>query len=342
MRGSSLVFSLLVFLLISLATLFSIGRADHFQKQLIFWLVALAIIISSAWIRYENLLRPPYLWLLIGLGLMLLLINLALPNKSWIQFGNFSLQPSELTRLPFLAILALFLGKFGGELRSNAYLALSLAAIMPFVLLILIQPDFGVALLYLATWFIAIINFASARQIVAVILLGTILASFAWVAVLRPYQKERLLNFAIPDRDPLGSGYNLKQVRIALGSAGLFGKGFGQGTQAKLGFLPSAETDFLLVSFLEEWGALGFLIYTLAIVLLLTSLARENDFQANPLIQAFGLVVLIHFALRYVITTAVNLGVAPIIGVPTPFLSYGGSHLITDALLLAVWRSGRA
>jgi rod shape determining protein RodA len=328
-------------MLISVSTLFSIGKENQFEKQIFFWVISLVIFFSSFFVKYQNFLRAPYVWIIVPLLFVPLVVNLFLANKSWINFGSFSLQSSELTRLVLLIILSIFLSKFYGQLKSNFYVLMSLLAITPLILLLLLQPDFGMTMLYFLTWFFAILNFISFRQFLKIMLIAAVGFLVAWFFILKPYQKERILTIALPERDVLGSGYNLKQVKIAVGSSGFWGKGFGQGTQARLGFLPSAETDFLLASFFEEWGFFGFLIYSLAVFLFLFSIYRENRFYADPLLQSFGLLILVHFAIRFIFTTAVNLGVAPIIGLPTPFLSYGGSHLLTDFLILSVWRSGR-
>ncbi|MEK7673790.1 MAG: FtsW/RodA/SpoVE family cell cycle protein [Patescibacteria group bacterium] len=326
-------------MLISISTLFSIGKEGFFERQILFWVISLIIFFSSYFIKYQNILRAPYIWIVMGISFIPLFINLFLANKSWINFGTFSIQPSEFARLSLLILLSIFLSKYNSRLKSNVYIAGSLFIIAPLILLLLAQPDFGMTMLYSLTWFFAILNFISIKQFLKIALGIFVIFLIVWFFAFKPYQKERIITMIFPQRDVLGSGYNLNQVKIAVGSAGFWGKGFGQGTQAKLGFLPSSETDFLLASFLEEWGIFGFLIYSFAVFLFLFSIYRENQFYSEPLLQTFGLLILIHFSIRFIFTTAMNLGIAPIVGLPTPFLSYGGSHLITDFLILSVWKN---
>ncbi|KKS18497.1 MAG: Rod shape-determining protein RodA [Parcubacteria group bacterium GW2011_GWC1_41_7] len=313
------------------------------MKQFGFWIASFVILLSSMWVRYQNLMRPPYSIIFFSILGFFFVFNLLLPNKSWITVGPLSIQPSEFGRIALVMLLAMFFSKFSERLegRGQFYVWLSLVSIAPLLFAVVIQPDMGMTVLYLLTWFFGLLNFISFKKFLSMCGIFLLLFVVMWFLVLKPYQKDRILAIAVPDRDPLGAGYNLTQMKIAVGSAGFLGKGFGQGTQARLGFLPEAHSDFLLASFLEEWGFLGFLIFSFTMCVFLVSVAKENSFFADHLSQSFGIIMLIQFAIRFTFTMAMNLGVAPIIGLPTPFFSYGGSHLLADALMLAVWNSGR-
>ncbi len=346
-RGLKLNFKILLILtilmLISLSTLFSLGKVENFYKNLFFWVIAFLIIFSPAIIRYDYLFRFPYLQFFYTLSIILLIILFIIPskNRSWIQIGDFSLQPSEFTRIFFLIILAIFLSKYYHLMKNNFFIFLSFLVVSPFMILILLQPDLGMFILYFLTWLAAISLYLPFKKLIQITLLLILIVAISWIFLLKDYQKERILTFINPYKDPLRSGYNIIQLKITLGSAGFWGKGYNQGTQGRLGFLPSATTDFILASFIEERGFIGLFLYCFLMTIFLSIIYFENQFITNPLYYTFSNLLLIHFAIKFLLTTGVNLAILPIIGLPVPFLSYGGSHLISDAILLAIWHSLR-
>lgn len=338
-----IVIYLLIFMIFSLSTIFSIGKTDQFIKQIIFWIVSFFILFSSFYINYSNMIRYPYFYILYIFSLFILFLTLIFPTKEniWFNIGGFYIQPSEFTRIIFLLTLTLFISKNVDYLKNNFFLFISFLIISPFIFFIGLQPDLGMILLYILTWIIIVINFISLRQILILFLIFSILSLFAWHFILKDYQKLRIITFLNPDIDPLKYGYNSKQLKITIGSAGFWGKGFGNSTQAKLGFLPAAETDFILASFIEERGILGFLIYSLVFLLLLKTLIFESNFIKDPLGQVFANILVIHLAVKFLLTSAINLSLFPIVGLAVPFLSYGGSHLISDFILLSIWHNFR-
>lgn len=339
----TILLALLVLMSFSLSTLFSIGKTDAFIKSIIFWSIGFIILFSSIYIRYSTIFRYPhfqFFYLIILISLILLFI-LPSKNRMWFSLLGYSIQPSEFARIIVLITLSIFISKYYNYLKNNIYLFLSFLVVSPIVILILAQPDLGMSLLIFATWFFSIIIFLRWRQIVLLILIIILLSIISWNFVLKEYQKERILTFINPDRDPLKFGYNIRQVKIAVGSAGFWGKGFGMGTQAKLGFLPSAETDFILTSFIEERGLIGFLIYSFLVFLIIKTILFESNFIKDPLGQVYSYLLVIHLAIKFLLTSSINLGFFPIIGLAVPFMSYGGSHLISDFILLAIWHNFR-
>lgn len=338
-----IILSLTLLMLISLNTLFSIGKIEYFYKNLLFWIISFLIIFSSLFIKYDALLKSNLFYIFYILSLLILLSVFFLPSKErlWIQIDQFNFQPSEFTRIIFLITLSIFISKYYHILNNNFYLFLSFLTVSPFLIIIFLQPDLGMFLIYFLTWLISVSIFLSPSKIFKLTFLIITFVLISWFFVLKDYQRERILNFINPYRDPLKSGYNLIQLRITLGSAGFWGKGSGFATQAKLGFLPSSHTDFILASFIEERGFLGLILYSFLILFLFFTLYHENKFIVDPLANVFTNILLIHLALRFIITTGINLSIFPIIGLAVPFLSYGGSHLISDALLLAIWHSLR-
>ncbi len=344
MKLNFIIISILaIYMLFSLSTIFSIGDIDAFYKQIIFWSIAFLIIISSQFIHYDSILRFPYLQIFYLISIISLIALFILPSKEriWFNISGFAIQPSEFVRIIFISSLAIFISKHYNLLKNYFFLFLSFLITSPLTLLIFLQPDMGMFILYFLTWLFSVLIFLSKKQIFYISLILIILFLIGWFFIFKDYQKERILTFINPERDPLKSGYNLKQLRITIGSAGLLGKGFGKGTQARLGFLPSSKTDFILASFIEERGLIGFLIYVILFLIFLRTLLFEGNLIKDPLGVCFSNILVIHFGVKFLLTTAVNLGIFPIVGLAIPFLSYGGSHLISDSILLSIWHNFR-
>ncbi len=250
-------------------------------------------------------------------------------SQRWINLGGFSFQPSELMKLTLILALARY---FNEHRLPRPYLLRELAVpfliiFLPFVI-ILKQPDLGTALMLLII-FISLVFFVGVR-------LKSVLPAAAGVLTLLPaawfflkdYQKQRLLTFLNPDEDPLGTGYHILQSMIAVGSGGFLGKGFLKGTQTQLKFLPEQQTDFIFSVFAEEWGFLGGMVLVLlflALILWGINIARHSRDYAGMLIAA-GITMLIFW--EVFINIGMVLGLLPVVGIPLPFLSYGGSSLV--------------
>ena len=341
--NSQILFILILFMLISTYTLFSIGKISFLYRQILFWFLFFLIILSSPIIKYDALFKSHLFYFVYFISILVLLSLFLIPSKDrvWLNIGNISIQPSEFVRITLIITLTLFLSKYYHLLNKNYYLILSFLSIAPFVILIFLQPDLGMFLLFFLTWLISVLIFLSPYKILKIGILITLLTIVSWFLILKDYQKERILTLINPYKDPLKRGYNLIQLRIAIGSAGLFGKGSGENTQAKLGFLPSAHTDFILASFIEERGFWGLFLYSFLFIIFLSILYYENKFITDNIAKTFTNILILHLGLRFLITVGVNLSILPIVGLSIPFLSYGGSHLISDAILISIWHSLR-
>ena len=250
-------------------------------------------------------------------------------SQRWISLGGFSFQPSELMKLTII----LALSRYFDDHKSNEPYTLKelfipfLIVIVPF-LLILKQPDLGTALIIMII-FASIILFIGVNwKSVAIVLAGCLmLIPLGW-GFLKDYQKDRLVTFLNPDNDPLGAGYHIIQSMIAVGSGGFFGKGFLKGSQTQLKFLPEQQTDFVFSVFAEEWGFIGALfliIMFMSLILWGMKIALHSRDLLGTLI-AFGITVLISW--EVFINIGMVLGILPVVGIPLPFLSYGGSAMI--------------
>ncbi len=252
----------------------------------------------------------------------------------WIQIGNFNLQPSEIVK-PFLILFfASFLSE--GEEKNLKKLLQSLLFLILPVTLIFLQPDLGSCLVIVFIWLGMVL--ASGIKTKWLIFSGAFLAIFLPVAFffLKDYQKERIYTFLNPQRDPLGSGFNVIQSMIAVGSGKIFGRGWGKGTQSHLRFLPEKHTDFIFASLAEEVGFMGVLILlTLFFFLLwrILILAKNtpNQFAYLICIGVFSL-----FFIQIFINIGMNLGILPITGITLPLISYGGSSLVSSLTALGI------
>lgn len=251
----------------------------------------------------------------------------------WIPLGFFNLQPSELAKLGLILVLSHF---WSTRLPTWKNIFLSLGILGIPALMVFRQPDLGTTLTLVSIW-ISIIFAANLSFFKAAILIGvsTLLTPLVW-SLLKTYQKVRLLSFLYPARDPLGVGYNVIQSTIAVGSGEIFGRGLGRGTQSRLQFLPEFRTDFIFAFIAEELGFLGSFIvlslYSILFILLFRSLFRSFDkFGELIIVGVAGM-----FFFQIVVNIGMNIGIMPITGITLPFLSYGGSSIITSLLSLGI------
>jgi rod shape determining protein RodA len=341
MNQSLIILILLNLMIISLTALFSLNRLDLFFKQYLFWLIGFLLFFSFYFINYRFIFEKYFFYSITALSFLILIIVLFVPSnlKSWFKIGIFSFQPSEFSKIGFFLLLNNFLSHHQLDLINPIYLLYSGATLIPYLLLIVLQPDWGVAFLYFLIWLLVIVSFLSKKEILYGSLALVLVFSFLWFFALKDYQKARILVFLKPETDPLKTGYNLRQIKMAIGTSSFFGKGVGLGEIGRLGFLPSAHTDFILTFLIEERGTLIFILYSILIFLLIYEIIKAQFFHKNPLIKNFLFIVSQYFLAKYLLTTLVNFGLFPIIGLPVPFLSYGGSYLVFDLWLLGISQS---
>ena len=335
----------LVLLVAGLSTLYSIGVISGERiliRQLVFLCIGIVAFSAAAlmdyrfWAKYSR-----HFYILSILLLIVVLFTESVRGSSrWIQIGGFNLQPTELAKIALILGLARFFAKKKGEVKSGRVIAHVLFfAALP-ALLVGMQPDLGSAAILIATSVILLFMTPVRRKhIVVVILLFTVLAGFGWEIVLHDYQRERVITFLNPTADPAGSGYNVRQSMIAVGSGQLTGRGLGRGLQSHLRFLPERHTDFIFVSFAEELGFVGSLLLIAAFGLLIWRLIRTalRSVDALGLYLSLGVAILI--SLQVFINIGMNIGLVPVTGIPLPLVSYGGSSLIVTLFLLGLAQS---
>ena len=205
------------------------------------------------------------------------------------------------------------------------------------VFLIFLQPDFGTAVIVGAIWFgMVLLSGISKKHLFILFCAGVALVLSLWIFVFEPYQKDRIITFLHPTADIQGAGYNAYQSTVAIGSGEVVGKGIGYGTQSKLRFLPEYQTDFIFAAFAEEWGFVGVLLVLFlygTILVRLLGIAARSATNFDSLFIA-GVVIL--FTAHILIHTGMNMGLLPVTGIPLPFMSYGGSHLMTEFVALGI------
>ena len=307
----------------------------YYLRQ-IYWIAAgFALVVLVCSIDY-HFFEDISFWLY-GLIMLLLLLVMVIGRTSmgatrWLNLGFISLQPSEPMKIVIITVFARFFSRYrvfdGMTVRDLGYPLLLLGG--P-ALLIMKQPDLGTAIMVvLIAGSIMLYVGVRWRTMLTVALIALPMIYGAWHFLLREYQKNRVLNFISPERDPLGSGYHIIQSKIAVGSGGLFGKGFLHGTQSHLRFLPEQHTDFAFSVFSEEWGFLGCLvIIILYLFLILWGLhiaGRCNDRFGS--LMAVGVTSMLFW--HIVINIGMVIGLFPVVGVPLPFFSYGGTSMVTS------------
>jgi len=314
------------------------GESPPFYiKQLIWLLIAIMTLVIFVTFDYVKIKEYWLILYIIGISLLIIVLFMgktAMGAKRWINLGFFSFQPSEIFKIIFIISISAFLENKESPLSAKDTLkTLIIFGIIPF-LLIMKQPDLGTAILILTITIIMIIyKGLTIRLLILFLSLCITSIVFLWEilwAGLKEYQKNRLIAFIDPSIDPRGIGYNIMQSVITVGSGGLFGKGFLEGTQGPLKFLPERHTDFIFPIFSEEWGFIGCLIllalyFTVFIRCFQTSVIAKNSFGK---LLAIGFTSI--FVLYFFINIGMTLGIMPVVGIPLPFMSYGGTTLLAN------------
>ena len=302
-------------------------------NQLLRFGVGFGVMIFFALIDIRIILRYSYLFYFFTLILLVVVEvtgHIGMGAQRWINFGFFKLQPSELMKIALVLVLARYFHSVQLQTieSTQGMIKPLLLALVP-AGLIIVQPDLGTGLMLIMTT--TAIFFAVGVQIwkfVALGVTGIILAPIAW-HFLHDYQKDRVLTFLNPERDPLGAGYHIIQSKIALGSGGVFGKGFLKGTQTHLNFLPEKHTDFIFTMLSEELGMVGAVLVILinfCIIAYGYSFAFKSSSYFGKLV-AIGLTT--NYFLYVFINTAMVLGLIPVVGIPLPLISYGGTVMLS-------------
>lgn len=344
----------LVVLLLSLLILFSschqkgeFARKDIFTKQAIWIAAGIVVMYIFSCVDYRRLRDvawPSYLFSLFVLVLVLIIGHTRLGAQRWLGWGGITFQPSEIGKIALVLVLShYFSTKSFEELvvfkKRSSFVQgfiVPLCITMVIAFLVAIQPDLGTALIYIFL-FMFLVVFCGVRIRYVVFFLGALalMSPFFW-SMLRDYQKDRLLVFLNADRDPLGAGYTIIQSKIAVGSGRLAGKGWLAGTQNQLNFLTERHTDFIFSTFGEEWGFLGSIALLVLFYFLLQRILKLSFLVSDPFAKNLCMSIAFLICIQFFINIAMTIGIMPVVGLPLPFVSYGGSSLVTFLLLIGI------
>jgi rod shape determining protein RodA len=329
--GTAIALAVVGIFSIASATMEQPSISSLWRVQMVWCLLALlaaAVVVAVDYRLWAEIAYALHGVVLVMLVAVLIFGHAVGGNRSWLVFGPLRLQPSELAKWTTCLVLTVYLARrVRGAVGLRQLLEMSVLAGLP-TLLVALQPDMGTALIFLPI-FLGALVIAGVRWkvIVGILLVGLLLTPVAWI-MLEDYQKERILTVLEPGRDPSGYGYQVRQSLIAIGSGGLFGKGPFQGTQSQLNFLPAQHTDFILAVFAEEVGFLGAVI----VLGLFYHLCFRGIVAARSSQDRMGtylcLLVVSWIAGQMAVNVGMVLGRLPTIGVPLPFISYGGSALV--------------
>ena len=351
-----LVFFIIPIMLAGLVTMKSFSpmeaTGNFFSKQIIWAVLSFAVFFLFSFIDFRFLKETKVLVFLFLLTSFMLLVlgvlgHISHGAKSWFSFGSVAFEPVDLMKLVLVLVLAKYFSRRHVEIRDIKHLFISgLYAFIPLVL-VLLQPDFGSAMIILFIWLgMVLVSGISKVHLFAVFAIGIVIFASLWFVAFKPYQKARIYNFINPLTDIHKTGYNVFQSTIAVGSGELMGKGLGFGTQSRLKFLPVPQSDFIFAAFAEEWGFVGCALVLLLYCLVIWRILRSASFGASNFEILFGMGIAIYFMGHILVNVGMNIGIMPVTGIPLPFMSYGGSHLLTEfaglGILMSMRRYGRS
>lgn len=340
-----------VFLLIcfSLAALYSVAISfdepnfSNFSKQITFALIGFVVLFIVSfidyrlWQEYSSIFYAIVGVLLIG---VLFLGTTIRGTTGWYSIFGFNFQPVELAKIGLIAFLAWFLSKHTGQIKElKTFIATGLSALLLFILVIF-QPDFGSGIILFSIWILMMIFAGMNKKHLAFLVIGGLASLIiAWMFLFAPYQKDRILTFFNPQADPYGRGYQVRQAITAVGAGGLYGRGLGFGSQSQLKFLPASQTDFIFAVIAEELGFLGISLIFFFWAMIFYRLVRAARMMKDNFSSFFILGASALFFIHLMINVGMNIGIVPVTGISLPFLSYGGSFLLTSLLLIGVIQS---
>lgn len=344
-----LFFAVLPLLGAGLITMTSfVGESNYFFEKQIIWIgISFAMFFGLSMIDTRFLRRTGVIMTLYGLlfAILLSLLIMGAATKgaqSWVHFSGFSLQPSDPAKIIIILLLAKYFSRRHEEIANIRHIIVS--GIYTFVIfaLVFLQPDFGSAIIIFFVWLgMIMVSGISKKHLAVVFLMGALAFGGLWTFVFEDYQKQRIMTFINPLTDIQGAGYNAYQSTVAVGSGQVFGKGIGYGTQSRLNFLPEYETDFVFAAFAEEWGFMGVLIIFTLFSIVMWRILVNATYGASNFETLFALGLAILFMAHFVVHIGMNIGLLPVTGTTVPFLSYGGSHLLTEFVGLGILMSMR-
>ncbi len=331
-------------LMAGLATMHSFSHDNSFAyHQMIVITISLSFFFGIGYFLDTKILRSTkvsvilFSVIVVLLGSLTVLGTISHGAKSWYDLGFLSFQPSDFAKVALIIILAKYFSRRHIEIANLKHIIVSGLYAFAFFFLVLLHPDLGSAMIIGLIWLgMIMVSGVSKKHLLGMIVLAIIAFVLLWSFAFKEYQKDRIRNFIDPLSDIRGSGYNAYQSTIAVGSGYFVGKGLGYGTQSRLNFLPEYQTDFIFAAFAEEWGFVGVIIFFIvygSVVMRIIYLATKGSSNFEIL---FGAGVAIYFIVHLLINVGMNIQLLPVTGTPLPFMSYGGSHMLSEYVLLGI------
>jgi len=341
--------AVLLLIILGMSAIYSVNLSQAgddysgFRRHVVFVLIGLAVFFFFSFLNYNffrSYSRIIYIVTLILLIFVLFFGRNIRGTTGWFAIGDFSIQPVEIAKIALIIFLAKFFSNRYQQFSHSKHIFFSLAGAGILIFFILLQPDLGSAMILAGIWFIMLL-LTGVKKAYLFILIFFIIAGllFSWFIVLKDYQKERILTFIDPNRDPLGSGYNVTQSIIAVGSGCLFGRGLGFGSQSQLRFIPESQTDFVFAVIAEELGFLGVILILSLWGIVFFRLIRAAQRAPNDFSMFLILGIVIVFFLHVLINIGMNMGIVPVTGISLPLLSAGGSFLFVSLAFLGICES---
>jgi rod shape determining protein RodA len=317
------------------STLGTPDLADLPYRQAIYAVLGLGIMFVVAAIDYrflESFQKAIYVVAVALPAIVFIMGEITHGAQRWISARG-SVQPSELTKILVIVVLAKYLADYQEDVGRLRYVFLSLIYVIPPIILIYLQPDLSTAVVLAVIWFVMVLMAGMRLLHLGVLgIVGALATPLVWVTM-KDYMRQRILTFILPVHDPLGSAYNINQARIAIGSGGWLGRGFAHGSQSQLHFLRVRHTDFTFSVLGEELGFAGALLLIILLIIVLWRITRVAGMARDPFGYLIACGVAATLSFQALANIAMNLGLLPTTGIPLPFISYGGSSLI--AFLIA-------
>ena len=314
-------------------------------KQVIMAGIGLAAMIIFSFFNYrylKNYSFPVIISYIIGVGLLILTFYSRSIRgiNAWIILGNFTFEPAELMKLILIILMAKYFSQRHIHINQTKHIIISGIYFVVPALIIIAHPDLGSAVIFSLIWLgMLIASGINKKHLFLLVILGLLVFSILWLFVLKSYQKDRLVSFLNPYSDPKGSGYNLIQSKVAIGSGYIFGNGLGRGSQTNLGFLPEPRNDFVFAATIEQFGIVGAGLIFGAILFIVFRILSIGERASNNFGRLFSIGLAIFIFSHAFIGAAVNVGLMPVTGIPFPFLSYGGSNIISTMIGLGILQS---
>jgi len=334
---------------LSLAEIYSIALSNeslgmlNFNKQALFVGIGIILIFATSFIDFLSFRSFANYIYIAGIALLIFVLVIGKTVRGttgWFSLGGFSLQPVEFIKIVLIIFLAKYYSGVSIKLSPFKHLVFSGLGALVLIALVLMQPDFGSALLLFLLWAGLFVVSGFKKKYFLIILMVLMLTfSSGWFLFFKDYQKQRLMTFLNPTADALNEGYNITQAMIAVGSGGLTGRGIGFGSQSQLKFLPESQNDFIFAVISEELGFLGVSLVIVLFGIIFYRLIRavkiiNDDFGVYFLLGACILLFIEMF-----INIGMNVGIMPVVGISLPFLSYGGSSIIASMLIIGICES---